>query len=100
MDFISFQACIYPAELSFVDQTFLLGSGCCIAFIQSLCALCWLARQKIDYLFLAEKMALQGTRESNTVQKFDVWNEHAVSHSSGISILFLGTGLGAPNEQR
>lgn len=43
---------------------------------------------------------LQGVKQSPTVSKFDVWDERAVSHSSGVAILFLGTGVGGPAEQR
>ena len=46
------------------------------------------------------KRSLQGEVLKGRVSKFDVWNERAVSHSSGLAVLFLGTGAGHPGEQR
>ena len=43
---------------------------------------------------------MQGEALEGRVSKFDVWNERAVSHSSGLAVLFLGTGAGHPGEQR
>ena len=45
-------------------------------------------------------VCLQGEALKGRVTKFDVWNERAVSHSSGLAVLFLGTGAGHPGEQR
>jgi len=45
-------------------------------------------------------MAAEQQEGAASVSKKDMWDEEALSHTSGMALLFLGTGTGHPGEQR
>ena len=50
-------------------------------------------------IFAACMMSSPGDHEE-ILNAQDIWEEDALSHNSGLQLLFLGTGTGHPAEQR
>jgi hypothetical protein len=42
----------------------------------------------------------QQQQQGSSITKKDMWDEDALSHKTGLALLFLGTGTGHPSEQR
>lgn len=49
---------------------------------------------------LQARAAVQQQQQAPSITKKDMWDEEALSHKSGLALLFLGTGTGHPGEQR
>ena len=55
---------------------------------------------RIQRVRATRALPAENSEDKPTVVKRDIWEEEALSHNSGLQLLFLGTGRGHPAEQR